>query len=182
MSIPSPDWLPIGRSMSLLPAGKWWDAVKVPRTIALEALGRLAGEAGGVIEDPWADIYYWLVPAGEASTWELPKASRITVLGDTAHVVVPGPECTEGPRWRIPPTDSNALTDPARLHDVLARAAAIVAELSPDEAYRALVAHYGACPGCAHAGQQCGERCAHDIEPCPRGRHLRQAWVGVRWS
>jgi hypothetical protein len=182
MDTPALDWMPTGCSMSLLPAGKWWDAVRVPRTIALEALGRLRGDTGAVIEDSWTSVYYWLVPAGGASTWEMPGASRITVLGDTAHLVVPGPQSTAEPRWHIPPTLSRLLTDPEKLREALTRAAAVVARQTSDEAYQALMSHYNSCSGCAHGGKPCREECTHAIDPCPRGLQLRQAWVRVRWS
>ncbi|WP_405860013.1 hypothetical protein OG407_20525 [Streptomyces sp. NBC_01515] len=182
MNTPTLDWMPAGCSMSLLPVGKWWDAVRVPRTIALEALGRLRGGTGAVIDDSWISVYYWLVPAGGASAWEMPGASRITVLSDTAHLVVPGPQSTAGPRWHVPPTLTRLLTDPEKLHDALTRAAAVVTEQTSYEAYQALVAHYTSCPGCAHGGEQCHEDCTHATEPCALGRQLRQAWVGVRWS
>lgn len=175
-------WMPSCRSVSLLPAGKWWDAVKVPRAIALEALEQLRDETGAVIEDPWSCTFYWLVPAGRATTWQFSKTAQIKVLGDTTHIVVPGPECTVGPQWRVPPTGSSALTNPEKLHDALARAVAIVDQQSPDEAYRLLLAHYNACAGCAHDGKPCGEQCTHETTACRHGRQLRQAWVSVRWS
>lgn len=164
-------WLPVGRTVSLCPAGQWWDAVRVPRPIALEALGRLHGSTGAVIEDPGTGIFYWLVPAGQAAGWQMTEASRIAVLGKTSHLAVPGPQRTAGPHWRVPPTRSNVLTDPDQLHDALARAAAVIGEEPPDDAYKALCAHYSECPGCAH-----------DTDPCAKGRRLRQAWVAVRWS
>ncbi|MGI5455190.1 hypothetical protein ACQEWB_18815 [Streptomyces sp. CA-249302] len=171
MNTASLEWMPTGHSVSLLPAGKWWDAIKVPRAIALETLDRLRDESGAVMEDPWSDTLYWLVPTGRATAWEMPESSHVTVLGDTAHLVVPGPQCTVGPHWRVPPGLSNFLTDPEKLHDALARAAAIVTKQSSAEAYEALVGHYEACSGCAHG-----------TESCLLGRQLRQAWVGVRWS
>lgn len=163
------DWLPVGSSVSLLPVGKWWDAVKVPGPMALEALVRLRGESGAVIEDPWADIYYWLVPVGKASTWAMPTAAKIAVLSDCAHLVVPGARCTAGPRWHIPPSGSSLLADPTKLHNALARAIAVVTKLPSDQAYRALVGHYDECAGCSHGGRRCGEWCTHSTAPCAVG-------------
>jgi len=165
------EWLPAGRTVSMQPAGQWWDAVRVPRPIALEALGRLGNRSGAVIEDQGGGILYWLVPAGQTADWQMPETASITVLGTSSHVAVPGPQRMAGPHWRIPPTRSTALTDPRQLHDALARAVAVVAHEPPDEAYRALCAHYDECRGCAH-----------DTDPCATGRQLRQAWVAVRWS
>ncbi|MFE2518621.1 hypothetical protein [Streptomyces mirabilis] len=121
---PPLDWMPAGRTVSLRPAGKWWDAVRVPRVIGLEALGRSGGR-GAVMEDPGGGLLYWLVPAGEASGRQTAEGARILVLGDTTHVAVPGPQRTSGPRRRVPPTRSNTLTDPSRLHNASAQAAAL---------------------------------------------------------
>ncbi|MFF2852500.1 hypothetical protein ACFVT5_40320 [Streptomyces sp. NPDC058001] len=168
---PTMEWMPAGRTVSLRPAGKWWDAVRVPRATGLEALGRLGGDTGAVIDDPDGGILYWLVPPGQAAQWRMPDGARIVVLGDAAHVAVPGPQRTSGPHWRVPPTRGCALTDPVRLHNALAQAAAHVADESAGEAFRCLMAHYDVCVGCRS-----------DTERCAWGRQLRQAWVGVRWS
>lgn len=175
-------WLPVGHTVSLRPAGQWWDAVRVPRAVALEALGRLGARSGAVIEDPGGGLLYWLIPAGRADGWRMPEQARIRVLGERSSLAVPGPQRTSGPHWRIPPTRRNALTDPARLHDALARAAATVAGDSAEGAYQALVRHYADCSGCAHGGRQCRAGCAHAVEPCALGNRLRQAWVAVRWT
>ncbi|MET8954350.1 hypothetical protein ACWEO4_45450 [Streptomyces sp. NPDC004393] len=60
---------------------------------------------------------------------------------------------------------------PQTEHHPLARAAAAFAAKPSYAAYKALLAHYDHCPGCAHA-----------IAPCEPGRQLRQAWKAVRWS
>ncbi|MER6355681.1 hypothetical protein ABT186_28675 [Streptomyces sp. NPDC001634] len=91
------DWLPVGRTVSMRPAGEWWDAVRVPRAIALEALGRLGANSGAVIKDPGGGILYWLVPASHADDWQMPEGARIAVLGQPDHVAVPGPQRTAGP-------------------------------------------------------------------------------------
>lgn len=176
------EWLPAGRTVAMLPAGQWWDAVRVPRALALEALGGLGSRSGAVIEDPGGGLLYWLVPAGRADDWHLAEKSRIRVLGHNSSVAVPGPQRTAGPHWRIPPTRDGALTDPEQLHNALARAAAVSAGVSSAEAYNALCAHYFDCPGCAHGGRVCADWCAHDTVPCAMGDQLRQAWVAVRWT
>ncbi|MFJ4623053.1 hypothetical protein [Streptomyces sp. NPDC088812] len=175
-------WLPAGRTVAMRPAGQWWDAVRAPRAIALEALGRLGNRTGAVIEDPGGALLYWLVPTGRADGWKMPDDARIRVLGQASSVAVPGPQCTAGPHWRIPPTRGRALTNPVHLHNALARAAAVTAGHSASDAYNALCAHYFDCSGCAHGGRVCGDWCAHDIEPCGKGDRLRQAWVAVRWT
>lgn len=176
------EWLPAGHTVEMRPGGQWWDAVRVPRTTALDALGRLGHDSGAVIEDPGCGLLYWLVPAGHADGWQMPEEARIRVLGSSSSLAVPGPQRTAAPHWRIPPTRRSTLTDPALLHDALARAAAVVSGLSSAEAYNALCAHYFDCPGCAHGGHSCGGWCAHDTAPCAKGDQLRQAWVAVRWT
>lgn len=119
MKRPTLEWLPVGRTVSMRPAGKWWDAVRVPLSVGLDALGRLGIATGAVIEDPGAALLYWFVPPGDAARWILPSDGPIRVLGDTAHVAVPGPQRTSGPHWRVPPTRVRALTDPDALRDAL---------------------------------------------------------------
>ncbi|MEU6221913.1 hypothetical protein ABZ845_31105 [Streptomyces sp. NPDC047022] len=121
---PPLEWLPTGRTVSMRPAGRWWDAVQVPRSMGLDALGHLAGATGAVIEDPGGGLLYWLIPTGSAYTWQMPPGAQVTVLGETNHLIVPGPQRTSGPHWRIPPTRGNTLTDPSTLHDALTEAAA----------------------------------------------------------
>ncbi|GAA3137537.1 hypothetical protein ACFQ0X_29650 [Streptomyces rectiviolaceus] len=182
---PSLEWMPGGRTVSMRAAGKWWDAVRVPRGIGLDALDRLGDYTGAVIEDPSSARLYWLVPPGEADGWSLPVNAQVLVLGGTAYVAVPGPECTFGPRWRVPPTQGDALTDTVRLHAALAAAAAHA--VGPrarsgalrvsgartaervDEAYKAWLDHLYACHGCSTG-----------IAYCPGGEQLRHVWREAR--
>lgn len=113
------DWIPAGRAVSMRPAGRWWDAIRVPRSLALTVLGQLGDQTGAVIEDPSGDILYWLVAPGHAADWEFHPAAGVHVLGETAHVAVPGPQRTAGPHWRVPPTCTRCLTDPRRLKAAL---------------------------------------------------------------
>ncbi len=104
----------------MLPSGQWWDAVRVPRDIGLDALGRLDGLSGAIIEDTAHGHLYWLIPPGDATTWELSAGASVTVLADRAEVAVPGVQRTLGPHWRVPPTRGRVLTDAARLRRALA--------------------------------------------------------------
>ncbi|MGW7363058.1 hypothetical protein ACWGI8_06400 [Streptomyces sp. NPDC054841] len=116
------DWLPTGRVVSMRPAGEWWDAVSVPRGLALAVLGQLGNQTGAVIEDPRGNTLYWLVEPGGASGWEFNPAASVRVLGETTHIAVPGPQRTTGPQWRVPPTRSRCLTDPQALKTALCAA------------------------------------------------------------
>lgn len=114
--------MPTGRTVSMCPAGQWWDAVRVPRRIALDVLGLLGTDTGAVIEDPLSGQLYWLVPPGMADTWRFRPGAQVRVLGQAMHLAVPGPQRTAGPHWRIPPTPSRCLTEPEALQAALATA------------------------------------------------------------
>ncbi|WP_240138076.1 hypothetical protein [Streptomyces sp. MUM 178J] len=87
-------------------------------------LEHLGDRSGAVIEDPGGNTFYWLVPPGSTLEWEeefTPQA-QVQMLSETAHVAVPGPQCTAGPQWRIPPTRMRCLTAAEALRDALAAA------------------------------------------------------------
>ncbi|MEV8593378.1 hypothetical protein ACIHFC_14075 [Streptomyces sp. NPDC052013] len=101
-----------------LPAGQWWDAVRVPLAVGTEALRNLGSETGAVIEDGFGGILYWLVVPGSAADWRLP---RVRVLGRGSHVAVPPPHRVDGPglHWRVPPAHGRDTTVAPRLHTAL---------------------------------------------------------------
>ncbi|MFJ8939337.1 hypothetical protein ACIRL0_27015 [Streptomyces sp. NPDC102365] len=118
----APKWLrPLGHEVRMLPAGQWWDAVRVPLTTGTRILEHLGPHTGAVIEDGYGGVQYWLVPPGEAADWNLPPAR---ILGPGSHVAVPPRHRTYAPglHWRIPPTRTRHWTDPAHLHTALRRA------------------------------------------------------------
>jgi hypothetical protein len=99
-----------------VPAGRWWNAVRVP-----VALGALGDETGAVIEDGYGGIMYWLVLPGDASAWRLPD---VQVLGRGSHVAVPPLRRTSGPGlyWRVPLSNDSYWTDTERLRAALTAA------------------------------------------------------------
>ncbi|WP_236076138.1 hypothetical protein [Streptomyces coffeae] len=107
---------PIG--VQLLPAGRWWDAVRVPVHLGDDALHLLGENTGAVIGDSLGRALWWLIKPGAAVHWDpLPS---VKVYGDTAYVEVPSTERTAGPgvHWRVPPTAEH-LTGAAALHFAL---------------------------------------------------------------
>ncbi|MBQ0853417.1 hypothetical protein ACFU9Y_01365 [Streptomyces sp. NPDC057621] len=118
----APKWLrPLHPEVRTLPAGQWWDAVRVPLATGMRILDHLGPRTGAVIEDGYGGVLYWLVPPGEAATWDVPPAR---ILGQGSHVAVPPRHRTYAPglHWRVPPTRTRHWTDPAHLHAALRRA------------------------------------------------------------
>jgi hypothetical protein len=87
----------------LTAAGIDWDAVKVPRFYALQALKRLASP-GAIAVDPVRarPVLYFFVPAGSTVGWDVQHSDA---LGTATHVVLPPAtkELPPGPYWLIPP-------------------------------------------------------------------------------
>ncbi|MFH8367455.1 hypothetical protein [Streptomyces sp. NPDC018031] len=112
----------------VLPAGRWWDAVRAPQYIGARALALLGEETGAVIEDPRGRRLYWLVPPGTATAWSL---QQVAVLAGATYVAVPPRHVRHGggPHWRVPVSHGRYLTDAPLLHAALR--AAITAELGP---------------------------------------------------
>lgn len=110
---------PRGVAVELVPAGVWWDAVRVPRWIAEHALRTLGESGGAVIEDGYGAWLYWLIPVGMGKTDGLAHAQ---LLGHATWVAVPPAHRTTGPdvTWRFLP--DVLLTDPARLRAALRQA------------------------------------------------------------
>ena len=115
----SPRWMRSdGTEAQLLPAGRWWDAVRVPLDLGVHALRHLGDETGAVITDGYGRIMYWLIRPGAAADWRLPG---VQVLGAGCHVVVPVPYLTTGPgpHWRVPPARGRECTSASALHTAL---------------------------------------------------------------
>ena len=125
------DWRPpTGTSVLLLPAGRWWDAVKAPHRVGEFALKLLAYDTGGVIEDSYGGHLYWLVRTGSAADWRLP---HVTVLSTACYVAVPPAHRTEGfgVRWLVPCEPGHALTDAADLWEALDAALGALGDAGP---------------------------------------------------
>lgn len=87
----------------LAPAGVDWDAVKVGRFYALQALGRMTSPGAVAVDPaPAEPALYFFVPAGSTTGWDVQQS---TALGVATHVVLP-PDTKElppGPYWLIRP-------------------------------------------------------------------------------
>ncbi|MFH8366100.1 hypothetical protein [Streptomyces sp. NPDC018031] len=105
---------PHGLDVVVLPAGRWWNAVRVPAGLGERVLTLLGDVSGPVIQD--GDRMYWLVPTTMARR---PPMRDVTVLpaehGRTVYLGVPPAHRTAGPGlyWRVPaerePTDPDLL-------------------------------------------------------------------------
>ncbi|MFI7366491.1 hypothetical protein ACIBO4_30530 [Streptomyces sp. NPDC050149] len=99
-------------------AGHAWAAVRVPRSIGLDALAMLGGQSGAVLEDPLSASLYWFIPQGASSEWDVPN----TTAGEQeAYLAFPPVRRTEGPglHWRICPGEGAWVTEPAALRAAL---------------------------------------------------------------
>jgi hypothetical protein len=117
-------WMPPnGVDVELLPAGQWWDAVRVPAYIGAQVLEQLGWDTGAVIEDQSGAVMYWLVLPGAADRWGLPEPA-VAIRGKASYVAVPPVSRTDGPglRWLAPLTAERYLTDPELLRAALAAA------------------------------------------------------------
>ncbi|MET7763879.1 hypothetical protein ABZS71_18335 [Streptomyces sp. NPDC005393] len=117
-------------SVRSLPAGLWWDAVRVPRALGEHAL-RLVGDAtGAVIDDPLDKRLCWLIEPGAADQWDMSWLTGVELYGRTTFVYVPPADRTSGPgvHWRLPLRYDRYLTEPAFLLSVLQMATKAVCE------------------------------------------------------
>ncbi|WP_285511891.1 hypothetical protein [Streptomyces sp. NBRC 14336] len=112
-------WMPPGSvEVRTVAAGGWWDAVRAPLDLGVQALWHLGDDSGAVIRDGFGGRLYWMVPPGSAAGWDMPL---VRVLGRGSHVVVPPVHRVMGPGlcWQIPPTREREWTDPSRLRAAL---------------------------------------------------------------
>ncbi|MGW0707180.1 hypothetical protein ACWD4G_14680 [Streptomyces sp. NPDC002643] len=105
-----------------VPAGRWWNAVRVPIALGTPTLKSLGDASGAVIKDGFGGIMYWLVPPGDAMNWQLPE---VQILGAGSHVAVPPLRRTAGPGlyWRVPLSHDRYWTDTDTLRSALTAAA-----------------------------------------------------------
>ncbi|WFB10210.1 hypothetical protein LRS74_26565 [Streptomyces sp. LX-29] len=170
-----------------LPAGRWWDAVRVDAALGARALAWLGEESGAVIEDRRGAVLYWLVRPGTAGSWAVPQTAG---LGTGHYVAVPPQHRVEGPGpyWRVPLSSTRYLTD-AELLTVALRAARY-AELGPRSLPRyccvcarpvdeAVLIYQDAAsgPGSArYAHEGCAPRAAADPEAEARRGAVERSW------
>ncbi|GAA2439992.1 GGDEF domain-containing protein [Streptomyces macrosporus] len=122
-----PSWLPYGGTHRAVPAGTWWDAVRMPGRTGLKVLdamlrygdrppGPVIADLPGETGEPMAEEereersrVYFLIPPRAADRRELPGAR---VLGRGSYVVVPDAASLRPPglHWLVPPTADRRLT------------------------------------------------------------------------
>ncbi|WP_078591629.1 GGDEF domain-containing protein [Streptomyces megasporus] len=122
-----PSWLPYGGTHRAVPAGTWWDAVRMPGRTGFRVLDAMlrygdrppgpviadlpgeTGEAGAEREWEERSRVYFLIPPRAADRRELPGAR---VLGRGSYVVVPDAASVRPPglHWLVPPTADRRLT------------------------------------------------------------------------
>jgi hypothetical protein len=104
--------LPSAAGCTLQDAGQDWDAIRVPRSVALAALDILGTRAGAVVDDGVG--CYFFVPVGTAGWWDL---WTTRALGTGSSITIPPKRRTEGPgpHWRMCPGDDRWLTEPRAL-------------------------------------------------------------------
>ncbi|MFC8679825.1 hypothetical protein ACFUEN_44995 [Streptomyces griseorubiginosus] len=128
--------LPSAAGCTVIDAGRDWDAVRVPRSVGVDAMTILGTRCGAVVEDPLCEAVYYFVPVGTAAVWDVPTTRA---LGAGASVTIPPPRRTDGagPHWRICPGDGSWLTDPqalqAALEDAIPARAVVVLEGAGDD-------------------------------------------------
>ncbi|MFI7242777.1 hypothetical protein [Streptomyces qinglanensis] len=113
--------LPKGLDAVLLPAGEWWDAVRVPAYLGEGVLTRLGSASGAVIRDPYGSRLYWLVEPESAQGWSFCEFAAVQVLGEASWVTVPPSSRLHppGPHWAVPCTPAGSLTPTAALQAAL---------------------------------------------------------------
>ncbi|MFD8865268.1 hypothetical protein ACFV1F_13020 [Streptomyces sp. NPDC059590] len=93
--------------------------MRVPLSIGIgkRTLDLLGDATGGVIENPFDKVLYWLIAPGSAAEWDMNLLPSIQVWGATAYIEVPPATRTTGPavHWRVPLRYCGRLTDPAAL-------------------------------------------------------------------
>jgi hypothetical protein len=106
--------LPTVAGCTLVTAGYDWDAIRVPRSIGLTAMGILGGRVGAVVEDPLEMALYFFVPTGTSDRWSV---INTRTLGPGSVLPIPPPRRTRGPgpHWRIGPEHASWFTDPGAL-------------------------------------------------------------------
>ncbi|MFJ9179430.1 hypothetical protein [Streptomyces sp. NPDC102360] len=112
-------WTP-STGVQAVPAGTWWDAVRVPEHIGTETVRAFRtyapSQLGPVIIDLQMRVpsLYFLVPSGIALDWNVPSSRALT---HHSFIVVPSTNITSppGPHWLINPRDTTRLTSPSVL-------------------------------------------------------------------
>jgi hypothetical protein len=94
-------------------AGVTWDAIRVPMTAGLVAMGILGSRCGAVVEAPSGCLYFF-TPRGTASGWSV-ETTRAIGAGGVVTIPPARRMAGPGPHWRICPIDGGMLTNPDAL-------------------------------------------------------------------
>ncbi|MFJ1795349.1 hypothetical protein [Kitasatospora griseola] len=113
----TPGWVPQVWT-TRLPAGRHWDAIRVHRPDALQALQLLGYGIGPVIANPYAQVHFFLLDQLH-EPWEATRTARLLRHGTV--IAVPQWHVRNGRdvHWAVPP--GRGATDPDDLHEALAR-------------------------------------------------------------
>ncbi|MFI0778041.1 hypothetical protein [Streptomyces sp. NPDC021212] len=126
MTTSSRPWTPPnGSDITVLPTGRWWDAVRASAAVGEHALRLLGPESGAVIQDRHGPLY-WLVRPGTAEGWDVRDVRVLGAgVGAASFIGVPPVHRTARPgtHWRVPVGPGRYLTDAALLRGALALAA-----------------------------------------------------------
>lgn len=103
-----PAWMPEDNTISVVPAGRWWDAIVVPQQRGIDALKVLdlqTGRRPGPVvwdQNSMAPRLYFLVPLGTSENW---RVAGTQALGAGTYVGLPGWTTIEPPGlfWLCPP-------------------------------------------------------------------------------
>lgn len=103
-------------------ADRTWDAIRVPRSVGLDALAILGGRSGALLEDPLSAALFWFIPPEDAAEWDV---AGTRVLDEDAHLPIPSDGRTHGPgpHWRVRPVAEVWTTEAAALQAALEDAA-----------------------------------------------------------
>lgn len=109
----SPHVLPTSAGCTLQDAGHTWDAIRVPRSVGLAAVGILATGCGAVVDAPGEALYFF-VATGAAEEWRA-ENTRVLSLGSTVTIPPVRRTVGPGPHWRVCPGEDGWLTDASAL-------------------------------------------------------------------
>ncbi|MGC5002691.1 hypothetical protein [Streptomyces sp. NBC_00353] len=122
------EWERDPQGIALLPAGRRWDVLILPRELGyptFDVLTRLIDRPGPVLSDFGDGRMGFFVPPGTVARW-IGTGVRGVGLGTWILVPCPG-RVSGGVRWLIPPDGSGALTDATLLELAMHEAAAVTA-------------------------------------------------------
>ncbi|WP_053750434.1 hypothetical protein [Streptomyces sp. MMG1533] len=87
---------------ALTPAGRYWDAVRLPRDLGFQTMTFVSGSVGAVLMGPPARGMYFLVPPRTTGSWDVPRTSA---LSSSSYVALPPEHRVRppGPYWLLSP-------------------------------------------------------------------------------